>query len=161
MLDKTHREIYLVGTVASDIFWLYIRHSGAFHHSGCSRNTRSEELDVEVIASTQFRPCCSSVSTLPHHHLQTTQNPNMASRATGYLAPAFRSGFRSPRTGFRASERRGMATDSSHSTQFGDMPWIVRTLFHSTPFAVAQSFPGHLSLYRVARSVPGQFWFQP
>ncbi|KAF9646050.1 hypothetical protein BDM02DRAFT_319882 [Thelephora ganbajun] len=49
----------------------------------------------------------------------------MASRATRYLAPVFRSGFRSSRTAFRASARRGMSTTSSPSTQSSDLPWVI------------------------------------
>ncbi|KAF9783254.1 hypothetical protein BJ322DRAFT_1069828 [Thelephora terrestris] len=50
----------------------------------------------------------------------------MASRATRYLAPVFRSGFRSSRTTFRAgSGKRGMSTNSSQSKQSRDMPWLI------------------------------------
>jgi len=91
----------------------------------------SEGRKVKLSASTHsvssFRfNCLNSLDTTSHQ-----QKNKMASRATRYLTPVFRSGFRSSQTAFRTSGRRGMATTASPSTQSSDLPWIVRALLHA------------------------------
>ena len=69
----------------------------------------------------------------------------MASRATRYLTPVFRSGPKPSRTAFRTSGRRGMASTASPSTHSSDLPWIVRALFHTptlSPFWLKMIPPG-------------------
>lgn len=108
-------------------------------------NIRSGAVPSEVRKTVKLSASTHSVSSFrfnclrPQLSLNTTSHQQkkkqMASRATRYLTPVFRSGFRSSQTAFRASGRRGMATTASPSTRSSDLPWIVRALRHAPRFS--------------------------